>query len=494
MRVVIWVAFALRLAVFPFAENKQADAPMRALLAERMNDDPKAATDPRSFCQFGPLPIEVIRPFLALDADARRASRVPSFLFGMLAFLPFFALGRRLTGTPAAVGLAALALALSPLHIQLSTTASSEALYLPLWLAMLERLHAAASDGRRRDYVLAGLFGSLAAVTRFDSWIALPVAAAAVVAFCRPRRARTVADAALFLAVTSVLPAAYLLWSWAKTGDPFFFARYIANDHATAAREAVAAFGGALSRARQLGIWVVSFAAAMTPLMLLACVPAVRGWRRWSPATRAVVAAALAPLGVYLGRGLLLGAFEPLARFALAPGAVLLPLAAQAMMAAGNGRWWGTARATTGLVVAGALVLSAAALALTFGGSGRIWGGAESIGPLTRLDGEDRALVQALLQNRRPSEAIFVDTFGFADISIAHAARVPAPRVATLSQTRELGPTLAETRRRSGASWFALHDRSWGRAPIPDWPANTRRIGHWRLAHVGNDGEQTDHR
>src|SRR5688500_784244 len=69
---VLGLALVIRLAIFPFAENKHGDAPMRALIAERMNADPVAAADPRAFCQFGPLPILLLRPFLALDPDARR--------------------------------------------------------------------------------------------------------------------------------------------------------------------------------------------------------------------------------------------------------------------------------------------------------------------------------------------------------------------------------------------------------------------------------------
>lgn len=486
-RVIIWVAFALRLAVFPITENKQADAPMRTLLAERMNADPAAAADPRSFCQYGPLPIALIRPFLALDPDARRSSRVPSFLAGMAAFVPFLALAWRMTPVASAVALAGVALALSPLHIQLSTTASSEAVYLVVWLAMLDRLHAVLTTGRRRDVVLAAALGSLAAVTRYDSWLALPVAAAALVFFApgshRWRRALT--NAALFLAIVAVLPAAYLLWSWLKTGDPFYFARFIAADHTNAAREVMARLGGALSRGRQLCIWAVSFAAAMTPVLLVAAVPAARRWRSWSPATRAVVVTTFFPLVVYLGRGLVFGQFEPLARFALIPGAVLMPLAAEAVL---SWRWATAPHRAVAAVVAGALAFSGGALALSFGGAGRIWTGAESVSPFTRLDAEDRALARHLEEHRRRDEGVFIDTFGFSDITIAHAARVPATRTATLAQTRDLGPSLAETRQRSGASWFALHDQSMGRAVIPDWPADTRRFGHWRLAHVGTDG------
>src|SRR3954470_10454241 len=92
----IGVAIALRLALFPFADNKQGDSPMRALLAERMNANPAAAGDAHSFCQFGPLHIEAMRPFMALIPDARLASRLPSLLAGLAVLVPFIALARRM--------------------------------------------------------------------------------------------------------------------------------------------------------------------------------------------------------------------------------------------------------------------------------------------------------------------------------------------------------------------------------------------------------------
>ena len=148
---VVALALTLRVGLFPFAENKQGDAPMRALIAERMNLDPHAAADPRSYCQFGPLHIEAMRPFMALDPDARRSSRYLSLLAGMAVFLPFLRLARRICRARARA-VAALALAVSPLHIQPSITASSEALYLLLMVTCLERLQAAlAADGPRRS-------------------------------------------------------------------------------------------------------------------------------------------------------------------------------------------------------------------------------------------------------------------------------------------------------------------------------------------------------
>jgi hypothetical protein len=516
---VIGVAVAIRLTLFVFAENKQADAPMRALIAERMNADPGAAGDPRSFCQFGPLPIELMRPFMALDDDARRSSRLLSLVVGIAVFVPFFALGRRLLGAagsrvassggvavagavavrgrelePALV-LAGLALALSPLHIQVSITAASEALYLLLFLAALERLHAAVTGARRRDFLTAGLLASLAAVTRYDTWLALPIACAAVLAVGRRDR-RGVLDVAVFAGASALLPLGYLIWSWDTSGDPFFFARYITRDHAEIAQAVAARLGGGLARLRQVGIWLVSFAAAMTPVPFLASAGAARRWRAWSPPNRVVLSTALAPTLLYVVKGLLFGDFEPLPRFAIAPGAVMLPLASAALLSVlmrWSGRsprsplppgWKATITCPIALTGFGTALLSAVVLALAFARSGRIWAGAESVAPLTRLDGEDRELARYLLAHRRKDESAFIDTFGYVDIAITHAARIPASLSASLARTRHPGKTLAESRAVTGASWFAIHDLSWGKVPVPDWPADSTRFGHWRLAHV----------
>ena len=138
----IGLAILLRLALFGFAENKHGDAPMRALIAERMVLEPASAAVPRTYCQFGPLHTTLMRPFIALDPLAPRSSRYLSLLAGIAVLFPFLAFARRLVGQPAAE-LATFALAVSPLHLQASTTAASEALYLLLWVSALERFLAA---------------------------------------------------------------------------------------------------------------------------------------------------------------------------------------------------------------------------------------------------------------------------------------------------------------------------------------------------------------
>ena len=480
----LWKVFAVaavvRLACFPFAENKQCDAPMRSLLAERMNTQPGAAADPRGFFQYGPLPIEVMRPFMLVDRDARRSSRWPSLLAGLAVFAPFFSLASRMGATePAALMLAGLALALSSLHVQVSTTAASEALYLFLFVSTLDRLHAALSARRFRDFLLAGLLGSLAAVTRYDMWLSLPSAAAAAL-WCGRRDRRPVTEVALFLGASAVFPVAYLAWLRATTGDPLFFAHFIRHDHATMAAAVSSRLGPGIARLRQIVIWLLAFAAAMTPLPFVALAGVLRHPPQLSVATRVVLIAALAPIVVYLIQGLVFGQFEPLARFAIVPGTVLLPIAAVELA-----RWRSaprSPRARIGLSAGLAVALGLMTALLAHAGPGRIWGGAESFEAVTRLDPEDRALARFLEAHVRPEEGVFIDPLGFSDIAIAHAARIPAGRTATLAWTRTPSPTVAETRARTFASWFAAHDWSWGRTPIPDWPADGVRLGRWRVA------------
>ncbi|HEV3032168.1 MAG TPA: glycosyltransferase family 39 protein, partial [Polyangia bacterium] len=214
---VLALAFVLRAAIFPFADNKQGDAPMRALVAQRLALDPACAAKPRTYCQFGPLHPMLMAPLAAVDRDLPRSSRALSFAAGMLTFLPLIRLARRLVGV-ARAELAALGLAASPLHIQASTTAASEALYLLLFVVMLERLTRALQDDEAGlgPFAVAGALASLAAVTRYDAWLALPATVAAAWVFARgpagAARTRRARGLAVFAACAAALPAAWMAW------------------------------------------------------------------------------------------------------------------------------------------------------------------------------------------------------------------------------------------------------------------------------------------
>jgi 4-amino-4-deoxy-L-arabinose transferase-like glycosyltransferase len=477
------LAVVLRVGLFPFAENKHGDAPMRALIAERFVLDPASASIPRTYCQFGPLHTTLMRPFIALDHDAPRSSRYLSLLCGLLVFFPFFAFARRLVGE-AHAGLAAFMLAVSPLHLQASTTASSEALYLLLWVSALERLLAALESRKLGTFAVAGLLASLAAVTRYDAWLALPmVALAAAWSARKSDPASAIRGLAAFALAAAIFPLAWLAWGAAAGGDPLFFAHYISSDHASLAATAAARYGALGGRARQLGVWSLAFVAAMTPPgALLAGRALARGARALSPAMRLVVVAALGPPAIYLAEGLIAQSFEPLARFALVPGALLLPLAAAAVPL-------DRARAFRWGALASAAAFSAVMWLVATVGRERIWAGAESMGALTRLDGEDRALAAQLRAVRKPGERVMIEPYAFAEIGIAHAAGIPWTESITLIVTREPGSTARDSLLSTGAEYLVGYDRPGGwPARLPDWPRGGLRFGHWILVGRGTPG------
>jgi hypothetical protein len=470
------LAVVLRIGLFPFQDNKHGDAPMRALIAERLVLDPASAAQPRTYCQFGPLHTTLMRPFLALDRWAPRSSRYLSLLCGLAVFFPFFGFARRLVGEGRAA-LAAFALAVSPLHLQASTTAASEALYLLLWVSAIERLLVALETRRLATFAVAGLLASLAAVTRYDAWLALPMVAAAAWLFARrPDPGATTRGLAVFALCAAIFPVAWLAWGAAAGGDPFFFAHYISSDHAGLGATAAARYGALLGRLRQVGVWALAFLAAMTPPgAVLAGFALARGARGLEPAMRVAVVAALGPPAIYLAEGLVAQSFEPLARFALVPGALLLPLAVSALPLE-------RARAFRAGALASAALFSVAVWLVATVGRERIWAGAESMGALTRLDAEDRALAAHLRAVRKPGARVMIEPFLYADIGIAHAAGVPWTEDVTLIVTREPVATARDSLLSTGAEYLVGYDRPGGwPSRLPDWPRGGLRFGRWIL-------------
>jgi hypothetical protein len=121
-------------------------------------------------------------------------------------------------------------------------------------------------------------------------------------------------------------------------------------------------------------------------------------------------------------------------------------------------------------------------------GRERIWAGAESMGAVTRLDGEDRALARWLRAHRRPGEPVMIEPLAFADIGVAHAAGVPWTESISLIVTRTPRATVADTMQATGARFVAGYERDDGTGwpqRLPDWPVldvrGEVRIGHWRV-------------
>ena len=196
------LAFVLRAAVFPFADNKHGDAPMRALIAERMVLEPGSAAEPRTYCQFGPLHTTLMRPFIAVDPLASRSSRLLSLLAGLAVFFPFAAFARRVAGEGRRRARAAsrsrsrrcTSRRRPRRPARRCTCCSGSPRSSGCWRAL-------ADGGRAGTFALAGLLASLAAVTRYDAWLALPLMVLAALVFARAARCARAARAGAVLAL-----------------------------------------------------------------------------------------------------------------------------------------------------------------------------------------------------------------------------------------------------------------------------------------------------
>ena len=192
---------------------------MRALIAERMVLDPASAANPRTYCQFGPLHTDAHAA--VPRARPRRAALValPVAARGLAVFFPFLALRAAAScGERArrAGGVRAGRLAAAPAGVDDRGQRGA----LPPALGRRARAAAGrAGDGRGcATFALAGLLASLAAVTRYDAWLALPMVAAGRLVLRAPaasRGART-RGLALFALCAALLPVAWLAWGAAR--------------------------------------------------------------------------------------------------------------------------------------------------------------------------------------------------------------------------------------------------------------------------------------
>src|SRR5690606_14479293 len=135
MLMLVMAAAAVRLVVLPVNQHLYGDAVARTEMAEQWARAPHLITSfADGAAQFGPLHLYLIAAALEL-VDRDDASRIVSFVFGVLTVLPLYAVTRRYFDGRAAVW-ACLGFALWGLHIQASTTGGSEAVALCLmWIA-----------------------------------------------------------------------------------------------------------------------------------------------------------------------------------------------------------------------------------------------------------------------------------------------------------------------------------------------------------------------
>lgn len=385
------VGASLRLAAFPAAENVWGDSPVRGDLARAWAGAPGLWWDYARSFQFGPLPLHLGGLLVLLGGGDTAGPRLLSLLCGVASVGLLAHVATRLGGPRA--GLAAgLALALSPLHLQASTTFASEAPFVFFALLAAERTLAGAPLG-------CALAAFAATTTRFDAWLWLPFLAGWRVLRARGRDAgevrRSWAAAVLLLAG----PASILLANALTSGDPLAPLHHVAQEHVGLGRAEEEARGVLAWRLRTLLFWPLAWVVTLTPgfawFAARGLVAAVRARSRSAPA------AALGLVGpaAYALRAALFGTFWPMTRF-------LLPAAAQALVAQPPLR-----RPELAACVVIALLFNAG-LVLWEG-----WEGPRS--PVSRLPDDLRRGVEVL---RRTERAVLDVSPRYEQIVIAHHA------------------------------------------------------------------------
>lgn len=361
-------ALVPRLVVFPVNENLYGDAVARTELAERWLKEPRLI---RSFGdgaqQFGPLHLYLVGAVLT-GVDREHAGRAVSLLFGVLSVVPLFALTRRFFGWRAGVW-ACLAFSVWGMHLQLSTTAASEAVALFFMLAVFALFAQALEENRFGPLFGAAMVLNLACALRYDAWMYIPLLAVMPLLWRRDK----VAGATMAVAF-GLLCLPFPLW-WMQGnelahGDPLYPISYIDEFH----RGWVASSGGGGKglwlRAQGLGFWPAIALFTLTPgVALLGLVGMWKAWRE-RPETRWLMLAALVPTAYYTLRGAVLFNFVPLGRFTVTQVVLLLPFVALGFWECA--RAWGerASRAVAGGSIALAVVMPVALGVSTFRADG----------------------------------------------------------------------------------------------------------------------------
>ncbi len=316
-------AFALfRLPVFPYAENLYGDAVVRAELAERWANEPRLY---RSFqdgvYQFGPLHFYAMGAALKAWPSREHATRLVSLLLGLLVVVPVYRIGRRVFSRRAAV-VAGLSMAAWGLHVQASTTAASEAVFLTLFLFAVDHLLRGLDEDRFAPLAVSALLCNLCCALRYDAWMYAPLLGAAI-ALRGTDRLASLVRAALFLGLCAPYPLWWMHESEKASGDPLFALHYIDAYHTRWVQDGVAWLGEPLQRLSSALFWpgtMLVTCSLFVGLFALAGVTRALVQRR----QRTLALLALAPVALYAFKGAVLLNFVPLARFFMVPAALAL--------------------------------------------------------------------------------------------------------------------------------------------------------------------------
>jgi 4-amino-4-deoxy-L-arabinose transferase-like glycosyltransferase len=349
-----------RLGVFPVNENLYGDAVARTELAERWLRAPHLI---RSYgdgaYQFGPLHLYLVGAALTV-VDREHAGRAVSLLFGVLSVVPLFALTRRFFGWRAGVW-ACLAFSAWGMHLQMSTTAGSEAVALFLMLSVLALFSRALEENRLGPLFGAAMALNLACAMRYDAWMYIPLLAVMPLLW-RKDKVAGMTMAVAFGLMSLPFPLWWMQGNELAHGDPFYPVTVIDDFH----RNWVASSGGGAKdwwlRAQGLGFWPAVALFTLTPgVAMLGLVGMRRAWRE-RPETRWLVLLVLVPTAYYTFRSAVLLDFLPLGRFTVTQVVLMLPFVMLGFLMCV--RAWGE---RAGRAVAGGSIALAVAMPLGLG-------------------------------------------------------------------------------------------------------------------------------
>jgi len=418
LALVLAVGAAARLLPLSLSAEHYGDAPVRIELAERWALSPHFWHGSLEAYQFGPLHLSLLGWALKLWPDRDLSPKVLTLFFGLAGLWLLYRLARRSVG-PAAALCAGLGLALSPLHIQASTSAASEAIFLALLLGSLELIFA------RGPLWAAALCIGAAGLVRYDGWLYFGLLL--LLLLLEVRRGRRSLGGLVLFALVGALPIVgwlFLNQTWAH--DALAPLHYIDRDHLALATMGVRWFGPVWYRLYCLFYWPAALLVLCTPLLgLFALGGAFRVlWARlpgWE-----LAAIGWLPAAYLTARGAILADFRPMARFALVSAALSLPFA------------WGlfeSIRARLGpassraLFAAAALLLFATPLALYAASNSSDPTLAEWARPLSPVSSVPSGIAQAaryLKDHAGPGDVVLLDgVWDYLDIPLAFAAGLP---------------------------------------------------------------------
>jgi hypothetical protein len=425
-------ALVPRLVVFPVNENLYGDAVARTELAERWLKEPHLI---RSFGdgaqQFGPLHVYLVGAALTV-VDREHAGRAVGLLFGVLSVVPLFALARRFFGWRAGVW-ACLAFSAWGMHLQLSTTAASEAVALFFMLSVFALFAQALEENRFGPLFGAAMMLNLACALRYDAWMYIPLLAVAPLLW-RKDKVAGVTMAVSFGLLCLPFPLWWMQGNELAHGDPLYLVTYIEDFH----RSWVASSGGGARdwwlRVQGLGFWPAVALFTLTPgVALLGLVGMRRAWRE-RPETRWLVLMALVPAAYYTLRAAVLLNFLPLGRFTVTQVVLVLPFVMYGFLACV--RAWGE---QAGRAVAGGSIALAVAMPLwlglyTFRAEGGLRDVLRPVSPTSTNSEPVRRTVDWLeAEVARKGKSLVLDSDdGYLDLQIGFFAGLPDERVVRL--------------------------------------------------------------